>query len=134
MQFAQVLVGVDDTLEPISADARIGSVTVGGDWTASSIAAGINDGGNGFGDSNDAVMSGGIVRDDPNRVSRIGSVVIKGQAIGTLDSVSTTDTFGIVAQRIGSLTVGAAVFPLQPGVLDVLPIGFTDDFFLREVS
>src|SRR5262249_7104807 len=96
---------------PLDADAQIGSIPVGGDWIASSVAAGVVDGGNGFGNSGDAKFSepGG---DDPTIVSRIRSISIGGAVLGTAAS---GDHFGFVAEQIGSFTLGGEVIPLTTG-------------------
>src|SRR5205823_11370511 len=58
VEFGQILAGYDIGLIPKNADAQIGAVIVGGDWIASSLAAGVVDGGNGFGNSKNAKISG----------------------------------------------------------------------------
>ena len=45
LELAQILAGYDTSLTPANADAQIGPVTVGGDWIASSITAGVVAGG-----------------------------------------------------------------------------------------
>jgi hypothetical protein len=115
---------------PINADAQIGCVTVGGDWIASSIAAGSVPGLDGvFGTADDAKMTGAGVKDDAGISSRIESFEIDGQILGT---VGGTDHFGIVAESIGVVKVGATTIPTTAGNDDTT-IGITGDFRLREV-
>jgi hypothetical protein len=97
---ARILAGYDTLLTPKNADAQIGAVTVGGDWAGSSIAAGAVDGGNGFGNANDAKISGAGTTDSAGIVSKIGSIAIKGLVYGTPGGAA--DHFGFVAQQIGS--------------------------------
>jgi hypothetical protein len=119
----------------VNADAQIGSVTVGGDWIASDLAAGATDGGDGFGNFNDDPLSGMTVKDFDLVVSRIGSIVIKGQAMGTIAAVNAADRYGFVAQQIGSLKIGSTVFSLDPGIAnDGFDVGVTADLRVREVS
>src|SRR4030095_1264732 len=82
---AQVLGGyVFDGLGMLVAsnpDAQIGKVTVGGNWTASSIAAGVRTGAdNVFGTSDDEKIPG---TDAPQIISKIASILIKGFALRT---------------------------------------------------
>jgi hypothetical protein len=75
---------------------KIGSITVGGDWIASSVSAGFEDvSHNGYGNDDDALiaMSG-----------TIGSIVIGGQVIGTVSP--TNDHFGFDAQSITLFKMG----------------------------
>src|SRR5439155_13446434 len=112
----------------VNPNAQIGSVTVRGDWIASSIVAGVNDGGDGFGNANDVKVGG----TDTAVVSKIGSIVIGGQALGT---VGGTDHYGFVAQEIGSFKVGATTVILVPLTNnDVHELGATRDLTIREIS
>lgn len=96
-----------------NADASIGSITVGGNWIASFVQAGIAGGGDGRVGTNDDVKVGG--RDNAKILSSIGSVTIKGQALGTFGSPS--DMFGIVAEKIGKAKVGNRVFAFKADTL-----------------
>ena len=111
--------------------SQIGAVKVGGDWIASSIAAGaLTAAGNydltGFGNGDDALLPGGPV----NIVAKIASIVIKGEVRGTAGG---GDHFGFVAQEIGSLKVGALTYALKKGVKDAIALGSTGDFNLHEI-
>lgn len=97
---AQILAGYDFSLNPVNPDAQIGAVSVGGDWIASSLAAGAVKGGTGFG-VGDTTPNGGSV----NISSKIASIVIKGMLIGTPVSTNNGDQFGFVAEKIGSMKV-----------------------------
>ena len=89
----------------LNADASIGAITVGGDWIAGSVVAGI---GAGFdshiGTDDDGLFAG---RDNANIKSTIGSFTIKGQAFGT---ATATDMFGVVAEQIGKAKVGTRTY------------------------
>lgn len=114
------------------ADAQIGSVTVGGDWVASSIAAGAVAGAGGFGTPQDTKLSGTGVRDDPATSSTIGKVSIGGQVSGTTKG---SDNYGIVAEMITRVKVGESVLPLVGGRgNDDLKLGITGDFRVRELK
>jgi hypothetical protein len=117
---------------PTNADAQIGSVTVGGDWVASSIAAGVTTGADGwFGTPDDARARGPGVKDDPAVASRVGRVRIGGQVLG---SVGGSDHYGIVAENVGAMTVGGTAIALVAGNgNDHLPAGLTGDFSIDEV-
>jgi hypothetical protein len=131
VEHAQILAGVYPNGSVGNADAQIGSVTVGGDWIASSVAAGAVSGNGYFGDSADAVMSGQSVRDRPGITSRIGSLSIGGQVMGT---VGGADHFGIVAQEVGLIKFGDLAVPVTIGRSnDEFYLGITGDFAVNEV-
>jgi hypothetical protein len=144
----QILVGYNALMQPVNADAQIGSVNVGGDWIASSLVAGaknsqiVSNGQGGFirlnnvnfGDASDAKISGTGTMDNPNLISKIASIVIKGQILGTADSVSTTDHFGFVAEQIGFLQIGNYPRVLHPGSgNDHFALGPTGDVAVDEI-
>jgi hypothetical protein len=93
-----------------NADASIGSITVGGDWLASSVLCGTEAGPDGrVGTADDVkIPGGGNLHDNPALVSTVGSITIKGQALGTPSA--TNDMFGIVAEKIGKAKVGTRTF------------------------
>jgi hypothetical protein len=133
---ARILAGYrSDTFAiPQNADAQIGPVVIGGDWIASALAAGVVDGGNGFGNSGDAKISGGGAKDVATVFSKITSIVIGGEALGT---VGGTDHFGFVADNIGSFKVkaGTTTFPMIAGVgNDAFFVGLLGDLRLRELD
>ena len=95
----------------LNADASIGSITVGGDWLASSATAGVNVGPDSvIGTADDAKYSGGV-RDNVNISASIGSFTVKGQAFGTTSD--TGDMFGVVAEQIGKAKVGTRTFAFK---------------------
>ena len=107
MRFAEILAGygpdeTDGTLTTArgtlrSGDVHIGKVTVG-TFSASSIVAGVADGGDGsFGDSSDRVPQSGITN-SAKLISRIASVTI-------LNALAGNNTAGIVAQAVGTVKV-----------------------------
>jgi hypothetical protein len=119
---SQILAGYDVDGLATNADAQIGKVTVTGDWTASSLVAGIAAVNGQFGDTDDAAIAGG----DSAIVSRIANVLIGGSVTGTDDP--TTDSYGFVAQQIGTFRVGNLTIP------DVAVHPLADDVFVREVT
>ena len=125
IEWAQILAGVDTGGGDKNADAQIGTVSVGGDWVASSIAAGAVNlgaddavGGVGpnadnvnFGDAHDAKMSG--VPKDTGVSSKITSLTIGGQVLGTTAGVG-TDFYGIVAEVVGTREGGRHGYSRPP--------------------
>ena len=130
VEFAQILGGYSFDLSPLNADAQIGSVKVGGDWIASSIAAGVVDGGNGFGNSGDVKITD--ANDSATIFSKIASITIGGQVLGTIGG---SDHFGFVAEQIGSFKVGGTTIPLSsdPAVKDNRAVGVTGDVTILEI-
>jgi hypothetical protein len=110
---AEILAGYQALgLVPIDGDAQIGPVTVGGDWIASDLVAGVKDGGApGFGDAGDTSGPGAT------GIAKIASIVIGGQIQGT---TAAGDQFGFESHKIGSLKAGGISFsvvspvPLSP--------------------
>lgn len=108
---ANILAGFTKTDIPVNPDAQIGTVTIGGDWIASNLVAGVHNNDGFFGDSNDFAIA---INDDAAIRSRIAAVIIKGQVIGTPSSTDAS-TFAITAQQLGTVKVGGTVIPLLPG-------------------
>lgn len=122
-----------------NADAQIGTVTVGGDWVASSLVAGAQAGLDGiFGTPDDGKITSQdvIVKDVPNVLSKITSITIGGEAIGT---VFTSDHFGFVAEFVGNLSINSNLIPLLANghndniLLGSLIDGQFGDIRLREI-
>ena len=112
VEFATILAGYDVLLVAQNADAQVGTVTVGGDWISSHLIAGVQANTGGFGDRDDSRITGGK---DNVATSKIASLIIKGSALGTLDSIDTA-LFGIEAQQLGKITIGGTAVALVPGV------------------
>jgi hypothetical protein len=105
-----------------NADGSIGKITIGGDLIASSIMAGTTAGSDAIiGTADDGVFSGPMTRNSDALVATIGSIVVKGQVLGTPDSSS--DSFGISAESIKKAMVGPVKYQLSPTVRS------SDDFF-----
>jgi hypothetical protein len=129
VEFAQILAGVDEG-NAKNADAQIGAVRVGGNWFASSIAAGALPGVNGYG-SGDSKLAGAGVKDEPTLSSRISSITIGGQVLGT---VGGSTHFGFVAENVGAVKVGGTLLPLTAGNSnDDFLVGITGDFRVNEI-
>jgi len=105
-----------------------GQIIVKGDWTATSLVAGVFDStADGFG-QNDAVIP-----DDhtTNIFARISSIVIKGTATG---SAAPGDHYGITAQKVGKLSIGGEKIPLDKNASDTILLDTTNnDFTLVEI-
>jgi hypothetical protein len=114
-----------------NADAQIGAVTVGGNWVASILAAGVDSGPTGlYGAVSNKKLSGQVT-DVATTISKIASITIGGQALGTTAAL---DYFGIVAESIGPVKIGGTPLTLIAGAdNDVIDLGITGDFKLREV-
>ena len=129
---AQILAGYSTTLVATNADAQIGKVSIGGDFIASSIVAGIQDNGTTaldgfFGDADDQIITGGSA----TIFSRIGAILFKGQGIGT---TTASDSFGIAAQQLGSVLIGKNKLPLSTNTDGPFTLGFpTLDVTVREL-
>jgi hypothetical protein len=111
VNFAEIRAGYGDT-GATSADASIGTVVFGGTVHALDLIAGAQAGADGrFGTADDGVVSGGGVKNDPAIISKIASVVFLNAAAITADAAK----FGISAQQIAAITLGAARIPLHAG-------------------
>ena len=113
VNFAEILAGYDGLTttsfrgQLTSADAQIGTVEIDGSVHGLNIVAGAAPGSDGrFGDATDLLASGPDVRDSARVISRIASIILKGAI------VVNTDTFGIIAQHLVSVKLGAAGTPL----------------------
>ena len=132
VEFGQILAGYLTGNIAANADAQIGTVSVGGDWIASSIAAGALAGADGFfGNADDVKMSGMGIKDDSLVFSKIGSLTIGGQVLGTIGGI---DHFGFVAEIIGAVKVGGTPLSLSAGKSnDDFLVGITGDLKVNEI-
>ena len=86
-----------------------------------------SDGGDGFGNANDALIAGGGAI-----VARIGAIQIGGIVLGTAGA---GDRFGFVAQQIGSFKSLGFIAALTGAPLEVLQLALlTADVTIREVT
>jgi hypothetical protein len=132
--YVNILAGYDATGAGVNADAQIGSVFVGHNWSASNLIAGIGPGSDGqFGTNDDARLSGTGIKDVSTVMSKIGHLTIAGTAQGTDSGTSSTDSFGIEAESIVSASINKVTLPLKPGVQADISVGTTGDFVLREL-
>jgi hypothetical protein len=107
---AWIFGGVDlFTGQGINGNASIGTVTVGGDWIASSMGSGVTTTDGVIGDGDDAVVPG---FGGDAIVAKIASITIKGQVVGRVDS---NETFGFFAEQIGSFKYNGIKVPLKAG-------------------
>jgi hypothetical protein len=109
-------------------NAAAGKITIGGDFIASSISAGIREGTDGFfGNADDAPAAMNTL---PDIKAAIGSIIIKGRASGT---GSDGDHYGIQAEQLGSVSIAGRKLPLTTGT-DSLLVGAFGDLRVREVA
>lgn len=121
--------GYDRFGNPVNGNAQVGKVSVTGDWTASSLVAGVEDvNGDGFGNADDvAIPTGGVP------ISKIAGIIITGQVTGT---ASGSDHFGFTAGQITSVKIGGVVQALTKTGLEVIDLpgsSATNDISIREV-
>jgi hypothetical protein len=125
----QILAGYNTSLSPTNRLGSIATVYVTGNWTASSIVAGVNDArDDGFGNGDRLINTPGI---DPSKFATIGSVTIKGTATG---SAATGDSFAITAGKIGKASIHGVNIPLTSALDNKLLDPTNMDFRLIEVS
>ncbi len=142
VRYANILAGFDASGATSDGDAQIGFVSVAGDWIASNLVSGVGNlgadmalGGTGvnqdnvnFGDANDFIPN-----DGNHQHSKIGSVVIGGQVLGTATSMGNVSIFGFAALNIGSFTIGATHLKLKAGMEnDAISLGITGNVSLSE--
>jgi hypothetical protein len=134
---AVILAGYGQNNTPTNGHAQIGAISVGGDWIASSITAGLltrsgaTDARGFFGDGDDVFIPLPAAPALDGVVASIASITIKGRAVGTYE---TGDFFGIVAEQIGSATINGEklVFTKGPGNDSGYRLGSTPDFAIFE--
>lgn len=125
---AEILIGYDSSFNAVNPDAGLGKLTVRGNWTASSLTAGIADGGDdGFG-RNDTTIPEAVA---DTILARIASIVIVGTVSG---SAAGDDSFAITAERISKAKIGTTVLPLDKAVFDDILVDGTDDFRIKEIA
>lgn len=105
---------------PVSQNVNLGKVFVGGDWTSSSIVAGIwNEGFPNFGNDNDQ-----FIDSNSESLPEIGSIVVKGTAERSNDEGR---HFGFSAGLIGAVSVNGQKLQIpSPG--SFTPVGTTGNF------
>ena len=119
----------DDYKESIAYPLTIGTITIGGNFTASNISVGVGAGADlEFGTSDDALKAASI----GEAYAGIASIIIKGNLTGT---VGGTDSFGIQAERIGKLSVHGVAVNLAAGQSnDDILTGDSGDVRVRELT
>jgi hypothetical protein len=131
VEFGLIVTGIAPDGAVLNADAQIGAVSVGGDWIASSLAAGAVGVNGFFGDNDDLKIAG--VKDVATISSKITSLTIGGQVMGNL--LSGTDHFGIVAEQVGVIKIGGTLIPTTLGINnDDFFLGGSGDFKVHEIS
>lgn len=129
-EFASILAGYMPDGSADNANVQIGSVSVGGDWRASSLAVGVDAGDDGFfGNADDRLITGGN-----GAVARIARITIKGSVFGT-DLAD--DHFGFVAEELGKLKIAGELVPLTSGPrndVEGIALGANGDLRARELA
>ncbi|MDX2079519.1 MAG: hypothetical protein SFU53_01910 [Terrimicrobiaceae bacterium] len=117
--------GIDgDGAETGGGTAQIGSVVVGGNWVASSIAAGATTGSDTtWGTATNALLD----KSGSSIVASIASLVIRGNAWTSIG-----DPNGLVAERLALVSIGGTTVTPAPGPATI-PFGLAD-FTLRQVN
>ena len=132
----EILIGYDEHFVGINSDVSIGTVTVKGTWTASSLSVGITDfTHDGFGRNDKPIFASidGLGTDvTPAIISRIGTLTIAHLAQGTDSGINPNDHFGIIAESIGAATINGVKYKLT-AAKDNFLIGPTGDFRLIEI-
>ncbi len=120
VEYTEILAGLSPTGK-FNADAQIGTITIDGDWYASSISAGVGAGlDSRYGTSDDVKYTAADVKDVATVSSKIGNLTIKGRAFGT---TALGDNFGVVAENFGIININGNNIPLTAG-------NNNDDFFM----
>jgi hypothetical protein len=135
LAYAEILAGYtlgwNGTRVASNADAQIGAVTVGRDWIASSVVAGVVSG-NGYygdGDANEGKIVGD--KDVAGVSSRIGRVTIGREPAATPNA---GDTYGIMAETVGAVKVAGKATALTAGAgNDSTAVTGADDLKVKEV-
>jgi hypothetical protein len=137
VEFTNILAGFNTGLIVKNADAQIGPVKVGGDWTASNLVAGAMNSASGnrqFGNADDSKIFGAGTTNKVDIISKIASITVRGFVFGTPESIATGDHEGFVAEQIGSLKIGRFTVHLTPDAHnDNRQIGNTTDVTLHEI-
>ncbi len=95
------VISVGDPFYPAAPFARIGDVEVGGNWKASSIAAGVEPGPDGYGNG-DIPLENFFISLPKYGLSKINSITIN----GTVEGGAEGDQYGFAAQSFGKITIG----------------------------
>ncbi len=131
---AEILVGYNRDFIATNSDASIGTLTVKGMWTASSVAVGVADfAADGFGRNDRPIFAGADgtgIDTTPKIISRIASLIIAKVAEG---SATAGDFFGITAQSIVKAKINGVKIVLDKLIKDDIAIGMTGDFHLVEL-
>lgn len=128
LKFAGIFAGVNTGFSGVTADAAIGSVKIAGNMIGSSITAGIVPTNGRYGDADDAFAGGNA--GSPEIFAKIASITIGGQLIGTIGGL--VDSFGILAEQIGAISVAKIKLPLTANK-DDFTFSVSGDVRVREL-
>lgn len=110
----------------INADVQVGAITVGGNWTGSSLAVGVQDSTHdGFG-QNDTLIANG----SDTIVAQIASITIKGTATGT---AAAGDFFGFTAELVKKAKIHGTKLALTANKDDLSLDPTNNDFHIIEI-
>ena len=122
VSFAEILAGYSGPTsaakprgELVNAGANIGAIIVSGTFSASSIVAGVDAGGDGkFGTIDDQQTTTAVTPPaNQNLISRIASVILGNAAANP--SAAASALFGIVAEQVDSVKVNGVAVPVLAG-------------------
>ncbi|MEO8350826.1 MAG: integrin alpha [Chthoniobacteraceae bacterium] len=128
---SQLVAGYDGAASPVNGSASLGKITIKGDFSESSIAAGVDAGPDGFfGTGDDALIDA-----EAALIGQIASITIKGRITGS--PANPDDGFGIVAEEIRSLSIQGRKISMNDGARSdttPVPLGSTADVISRELD
>ena len=133
VDYTDILAGYGITRVAANGDAQVGTVKVGGNWSASNLIVGaqnipsINIK---FGDANDTLIPGG----SPGILASVASIISSGHVYGTSNDLFAVDHFGFVAELFSFFSAGGVVYANNPPAhAESLSLVPTHDVTLHEI-
>jgi hypothetical protein len=123
VESVEILAGYDANGVAVNPNVRIGSITVGGDWRASSVAVGMDAGQDGFfGTADDLIPTPGLGYSPWDGLNSLAKIQIDGRVSGTPES---GDHFAITAHYIESARVSGVNLGVRfiPTAYQLAPTG-----------
>ncbi len=123
-----IILARTEAASPGKSAPAIGSVNIGGNWTASVLAAGVVAGNDGlFGTADDRLIA---AAHPGKNIAAIAKIAIGGIVEGTS---ATSDHFGFIAQQIGSFSSNGSALALTKAGGQTFELGTHGDTTVREV-
>lgn len=122
---SRILAGYGTTL--IRSNVQVGTIAVKGNWRSSDVSAGVESQDGYFGNADDFLLPSG----ENGIVSRISKIMIGGVILGSQQDF---DSFGFVAEEIGSMQIGKNRLALTVVEGESILLGRTKDVQVREVT